>query len=68
MVAVDSAWAVVDHLEARVSWCVWRLTKDAKGFDFHAWHTRWAAKSEPSGIDQPSSRTESKPEAEKLTR
>ena len=61
-VSVDSAWAVVGHLEARASWCVWQLMKDSKKFDFDAWHTRWATKSEQAGADQPATRSESKSE------
>ena len=62
VVSVESAWAVVDHLEARASWCVWQLMKDTKEFDFDAWHTRWRAESEQAGTDQPATRPESKSE------
>ncbi len=49
VVSVETAWAVVDHLEARISWCVWQLTQDAAKFDFDAWHTRWVTDSEQNG-------------------
>ncbi len=61
-VSVDSAWAAVEHLEARASWCVWQLMKDAKEFDFKAWHTRWKTESEPAGTGQPVTRPGSKSE------
>jgi hypothetical protein len=46
VVSVESAWAVVSHLEARASWCVWQLKKDAKEINFDAWHAKWTAESE----------------------
>jgi hypothetical protein len=75
-VSVNSAWAAVEHLEARASWCVWQLMKDSKEFDFDAWHTRWKSESEQDGTGQPATRPESKsegsdkpqPEAEERSR
>ncbi len=46
-VSADAAWAVVEHLEARASWCVWQLMQDSKVFHFEAWHDRWTAKPQP---------------------
>lgn len=61
-VSVNSAWAVVDHLEARVSWCVWQLMKDAKEFDFDTWHTRWKAESKQVDANQPTTAPQSSSE------
>ena len=41
LVTLDSAWTVVEHLEARASWSVWQLMKDDDRFNFSAWKRRW---------------------------
>lgn len=64
-VAVDSAWAVIEHLEVRASWCVWQLMKDAKGFNFDAWQTRWKAGNEPASAAQPATALTSESEGDK---
>lgn len=60
IVLIDAAWSEVHHLEARASWCVWQLMKDADEFDFDAWHTRWAAESKQADADQATTRSKSK--------
>jgi hypothetical protein len=62
-VSVDAAWAVVGHLEARASWCVWQLMKDSKTFDFEQWRTHWTAESEQDGAGQPATRSNSDSES-----
>lgn len=59
-VAVDSAWAAVEHLEVRASWCVWQLMKDTEEFDFDAWLARWKADSylKPEGGFKPQPESE----------
>jgi hypothetical protein len=59
-VAIDSAWAAIEHLEARASWCVWQLMKDTEEFDFNEWLTRWKATSEQKVRGQPATRPDSK--------
>jgi hypothetical protein len=41
LVAIESAWAAVEHLQARASWCVWQLKQGDDSFDFQAWRERW---------------------------
>jgi hypothetical protein len=62
IVKIDTAWAVVEHIEARISWCVWQLMQKDEGFDFQKWLLRWNPESEQNGTDQPVTRPESKPE------
>lgn len=47
IVKVEAAWAVVEHIESRISWCVWQLMEDKKDFDFDEWLQRWTSASEP---------------------
>ncbi|RYD20354.1 MAG: hypothetical protein EOP88_15410 [Verrucomicrobiaceae bacterium] len=56
IVSIESAWAVVSHLEARASWCVWQLMKDFKGFEFDDWHKRWAVEEEEAAAGTPDDR------------
>jgi hypothetical protein len=46
VVKVEAAVAVVEHIESRISWCVWQLMQDTKEFNFDAWLNRWTDKSE----------------------
>lgn len=41
VVTVEAAWAVVEHMESRVSWCVWQLMQDRDNFEFDDWLERW---------------------------
>lgn len=45
-VKVDAAWAAVEHVESRVSWCVWQLMQNRKNLVFDDWLNRWAESSE----------------------
>jgi len=47
-VRIEEAYAGVSHIEARISYCVWQLTKSSKDFDFETWHRRWTNDSEPT--------------------
>jgi len=49
---VEAVYTGVSHIEARISYCVWQLTKDSKDFDFATWHRRWTNDSEqPASLD-----------------
>jgi len=63
-VAVDSAWAVVEHLEARASWCVWQLMEDVEGFNFAAWHARWVSEGGSTEAGSPAVPSGPKPGSE----
>jgi hypothetical protein len=40
---VEAVYTGVSHIEARISYYVWQLTKDSKDFDFETWHRRWTS-------------------------
>ena len=62
LVTVDAAWAIVAHLEARASWCVWQLMEDDADFDFSAWKQRWKADPESGGAEPSPTASDPTPE------